>query len=68
MRLVELKGFEPLVRGALDEGTWRTSWNETSLLGHSQSMFLFFSNRLGCAGSLLLSAAATGVLFLVLTR
>jgi hypothetical protein len=31
-------------------------------------MFLFFSNRLGCAGSLLLSAAATVVLFLVLTR
>jgi hypothetical protein len=31
-------------------------------------MFLFFSNRLGCAGSLLLSAAVTAVLFLVLTR
>lgn len=29
-------------------------------------MFLFFSNRLGCAGSLLLSAALTLVLFLVL--
>lgn len=29
-------------------------------------MFLFFSNRLGCAGSLLLSAALTIVLLLVL--
>lgn len=27
-------------------------------------MFLFFSNRLGCLGSLLLSAAATVVLLL----
>jgi hypothetical protein len=29
-------------------------------------MFVFFSNRLGCAGSLLVSAAATLVLLLVL--
>lgn len=29
-------------------------------------MFLFFSNRLGCLGSLLLSAAVTVVLLLVL--
>ena len=29
-------------------------------------MFLFFSNRLGCLGSLLLSAALTVVLLLVL--
>lgn len=29
-------------------------------------MFLFFSNRLGCAGSLLLSLALTAVLLLVL--
>ena len=29
-------------------------------------MFLFFSNRLGCMGSLLLSAAVTLVLLLVL--
>ncbi len=28
-------------------------------------MFLFFSNRLGCMGSLLLSAAVTAVLLLV---
>lgn len=31
-------------------------------------MFLFFSNRLGCLGSLLLSAAATVVLLLLLFR
>jgi hypothetical protein len=29
-------------------------------------MFFFFSNRLGCAGSLLLSLAVTGLLLLVL--
>ena len=28
-------------------------------------MFFFFSNRLGCAGSLLLSAAITALLILV---
>jgi hypothetical protein len=31
-------------------------------------MFLFFSNRLGCLGSLLLSTAVTAVLILVLTH
>jgi hypothetical protein len=31
-------------------------------------VFLFFSNRLGCVGSLLLSALVTLVLVLVLTR
>jgi hypothetical protein len=31
-------------------------------------MFLFFSNRLGCGGSLLLSAVLTAVLLLLLTR
>lgn len=31
-------------------------------------MFFFFSNRLGCFGSLLLSAAVTVVLILVLNR
>ena len=31
-------------------------------------MFLFFSNRVGCLGSLLVSAALTVVLFLVLSR
>ena len=31
-------------------------------------MFFFFSNRLGCFGSLMLSAVITGILLLVLTR
>jgi hypothetical protein len=31
-------------------------------------MFLFFSNRLGCLGSLLLSAAVTAILILVLAH
>jgi hypothetical protein len=29
-------------------------------------VFIFFSNRLGCVGSLLVSAAATLILFLLL--
>lgn len=29
-------------------------------------MFLFFSNRLGCLGSLVLSAAVTGLLLILL--
>ncbi len=32
------------------------------------TMFLFFSNRLGCFGSLLVSAAITVILVLLLTR
>jgi len=31
-------------------------------------MFLFFSNRLGCGGSLLLSVALTALLVLLLSR
>jgi hypothetical protein len=31
-------------------------------------MFLFFSNRLGCFGSLLLSLVVTGVLLLIFLR
>jgi hypothetical protein len=31
-------------------------------------MFLFFSNRLGCGGSLLLSAAITAILVLLFLR
>jgi hypothetical protein len=31
-------------------------------------MFLFFSNRLGCGGSLLLSAALTALLVLLFMR
>lgn len=38
-----------------------------SLAGKGQEMFLFFSNRLGCLGSLLLSLAVTGVLLLLLS-
>jgi hypothetical protein len=33
--------------------------------GHSRAVFLFFSNRLGCLGSLLLSATLTLVLLFV---
>jgi len=31
-------------------------------------MFFFFSNRVGCLGSLLLSAVITVILYLVLSR
>ena len=31
-------------------------------------MFLFFSNRLGCAGSIVLSLAITAVLLLIFAR
>ena len=31
-------------------------------------MFMFFSNRLGCFGSLVLSLVVTGILILVLFR
>lgn len=31
-------------------------------------MFLFFSNRLGCAGSLLVSAVVTVILLLIFMR
>ncbi len=34
--------------------------------GHAATMFLFFSNRLGCFGSLLISALLTVVLLIVL--
>jgi hypothetical protein len=35
--------------------------------GNRKGMFVFFSNRLGCAGSLLLSIAVTLVLIAILT-
>lgn len=35
--------------------------------GHSRRMFLFFSNTLGCLGSILLSLVVTGVLVLIFT-
>ena len=31
-------------------------------------MFLFFSNRLGCIGSLFVSLVVTGILFLIFFR
>jgi len=31
-------------------------------------MFIFLSNRMGCGGSLLLSAVVTGILFLILSQ
>jgi hypothetical protein len=36
------------------------------LLGKSHVVFLFFSNRLGCLGSLILSAVVTLVLLVLL--
>jgi hypothetical protein len=36
------------------------------VLGHPEAVFFFFSNRLGCLGSLALSAVLTVVLLLVL--
>ncbi|HEY8813576.1 MAG TPA: hypothetical protein VIP57_00505 [Candidatus Dormibacteraeota bacterium] len=33
---------------------------------HPIVMFIFFSNRLGCGGSLLVSAVVTGILLLLL--
>jgi hypothetical protein len=38
------------------------------LAGHVVVVFLFFSNRLGCLGSLLLSAVVTFLLVLLLNR
>lgn len=31
-------------------------------------MFFFFSNRIGCLGSLLISAIATAILFMIFAR
>ena len=36
--------------------------------GHGGDVFFFFSNRLGCLGSLLLSLAVTAILVMVLSR
>ena len=38
------------------------------MAGGYADVFLFFSNRLGCLGSLLLSAALTLLLLLILSR
>lgn len=37
-------------------------------MGTNHHMFFFFSNRLGCMGSLLVSAVVTMILIFVLTR
>jgi hypothetical protein len=37
-------------------------------MGTTGGMFLFFSNRLGCLGSLLISAVVTLILIALLTR
>lgn len=39
-----------------------------SSTGHRPLMFFFFNNRLGCLGSLIVSAIVTGVLVLLLWR
>jgi hypothetical protein len=36
--------------------------------GHDVDVFFFFSNRLGCLGSLLLSLAITALLVILLSR
>lgn len=36
--------------------------------GYPEAMFFFFSNRIGCVGSLIISAVATVVLILIFTR
>ncbi|GAA3157210.1 hypothetical protein GCM10010531_05660 [Blastococcus jejuensis] len=46
--------------------TQGTRGSQLSGPGHPRPVFFFFSNRLGCLGSLLLSAALTLVLLLVL--
>jgi len=38
------------------------------LAGHAVVVFFFFSNRLGCLGSLLLSLAVTAILVMMLSR
>lgn len=37
-------------------------------VGHCCLMFLFFSNRLGCAGSIALSLIVTAILLYALSR
>ncbi|WP_406040636.1 transmembrane protein 268 [Micromonospora sp. NBC_00898] len=36
--------------------------------GYSTQMFLFFSNRIGCLGSILISAILTVILLLIFSR
>ena len=39
-----------------------------SAAGYQSAMFVFFSNRLGCLGSLVLSVAVTALLLLIFAR
>ena len=51
------------IRGSPRASTYRM---DDRLSGQPWAMFVFFSNRLGCFGSLLVSAALTLVLLLIL--
>jgi hypothetical protein len=51
------------IRGSPRAPTYRM---DGGLSGQPETMFVFFSNRLGCFGSLLVSAALTLVLLLLL--
>jgi hypothetical protein len=53
-------GPRPAARGVRRLGL------EASRAGQTGRMFLFFSNRLGCFGSLLVSAIITVVLLIIL--
>jgi hypothetical protein len=44
-----------------------TSWNR-GFVSERSPMFFFFSNRLGCLGSILVSFVITGILLLLLSR
>ena len=56
---------EPYVGGRASDRPRRPGWGGRPA-GYSHDVFLFFSNKLGCLGSLALSAMATIVLIAVL--
>ena len=47
-----------------ERGTWPDPRSRRAPIGYRTTMFFFFSNRLGCLGSLLLSALVTLILLL----
>jgi hypothetical protein len=49
----------------LADVTWRGRRSAGSSAGYRTPVFFFFSNRLGCLGSLVLSAVATLILLLL---
>ena len=57
------QGSQSQIRGSPRASTYRM---DDGLSGQPGAMFVFFSNRLGCFGSLLVSAALTLVLLLIL--